>query len=179
MASLAIGAQDGVSKKSKLTVVKTSREPHMGHDVSAERGIDALAQVYDSVSDGNQQGKAVVSMAWGFNPPANKDYDSALRDTYTFLLNKLIKDLDVPGLVSAGDNAFSQSEPNAIPALLGKDNVPDLIVVGGVDSDGNHLDYLQRADWMKVSAPGEAVECALKDNNYGPVDGTSPGKHRA
>lgn len=82
MASVALGAQNGVSKKVKLTVVKASTEDHNSQEVTAEHWLDGLAQVYDAVSDGNKNGKAVLSMSWGCDLPAINEYNDALQDTF-------------------------------------------------------------------------------------------------
>ena len=52
-------------------MIRASRAEHNGADVSIERWIDALGQVYDEILNNNEQGKAVVSMSWGFTPPRN------------------------------------------------------------------------------------------------------------
>lgn len=179
MASMALGARDGVSKKAELTMVKVDQAEHQGKSVGAERYMDALVKVYDAVKDGDEKGKAVVSMSWGVDPPANEDYNSALQDTFTFLLSKIIKDLDVPGLVSAGNNAHTDPEPNSIPAILGKERLPELVVVGAVDLDGDAPEYFQKANWMKLFSPGDDVECAEQGGKYLTDYGTSQGKYHS
>lgn len=78
MASAALGARFGVAKKSKLTIVRASRKRHNDLDVGIERWIDSLAQVYDAIKNNQEQGKAVLSMSWGFDPPKNPGQYSCL-----------------------------------------------------------------------------------------------------
>ncbi len=175
MASVAVGVRNGVAKRSKLTMVRASNDKHNGVEVLAERWIDSLAQVYDAVKSGNEQGKAVVSMSWGLDRPRDRDYEQAIRATFTKLLKALINDLQVPALAAAGNNAFRGQEIDTIPAILGESEVKELIVVGGVDIGGSPLDYLQRSEWLNLYALGEDVDCATLHGREKKEDGTSPG----
>ena len=175
MASCAVGAFAGVAKKSKLTLVKMSLDFYNKLDIGLERGIDALAQVYDAIQNDNEQGKAVVSMSWGASPPRNPVYNDPVHDTYVKLLKAIIIDLDVPALASAGNHAFPNPEVAHIPAILAGKDVPDLVAVGAVDYDGVALHYTQRSDFVKVFAPGEDIDCAEPGGGYKVETGTSPG----
>ena len=177
MVSCALGVKDGVAKKSKLAMIRASRSLHNGVDVAIERWIDALGQVYDEILNNNEQGKAVVSMSWGFTPPSNADYTNAAHDTFAMLLKAIINDLDVPALAAAGNLADLDNEIIVIPAILGEKDVPELIVIGAVDFDGIFVGWTQKSDWLQLFAPGDDVECAKPDGTYTLESGTSPGMH--
>ena len=175
MASCALGIKKGIAKKSKLTMVRASAEKHQGQDIMIERYIDSLAQVYDAIKNGNEQGKAVVSMSWGYDPPQKPEYRDPAHDTFVKLLDGIINDLDAPALAAAGNLAFLDEEVSTVPAILGETDVPNLIVIGAVDYDGVFLGWTQKSDWMQVFAPGDEVECAKPNGVYKDESGTSPG----
>lgn len=82
---------------------------------------------------------------------------NAFKDLYAKIIKPLIADLDTPTFIAAGNEAFNSPIVNNIPAVLGG-SIPDLIVVGAVDEDGDRAQFSQTADFVKVYAPGQDVE---------------------
>ncbi|KAG8529632.1 uncharacterized protein KY384_005112 [Bacidia gigantensis] len=171
MCSAALGVVDGVAKKAKLTIVRAPRDQYNGVQVEIERWIDALSQSYDLIKNAGNE-KSVVSMSWGFDPPGDAAYADPAHDTFVTLL-KAINGLGAVTVASAGNNAQFSQEVNVIPAILGKSDVTDLMVIGAVDYSGAYLDYTQRSSWMSLYAPGEDVECAKVGGGTQNEDGTS------
>lgn len=175
MASCATGYKDGVVKLAMLTMVKADTDTGNNIETARERYIDALAMTYDDAKDHNPGGKAVVSMSWGLYHANDPVYDDCVRDTFQYLIQSLI-DTDVQCLAATGDSDYKDTEVVTWPALLGDKLVPDLIVVGGMDiTSSGRADGFRDSDFVKIYAPAEDVECAVKDNKYELDAGTSQG----
>lgn len=176
MTSMAAGNRDGVAKMSVVTMVKVDTDTVATSDSSRERYIDALAMTYDDVKDNLPGGKGVVSMSWGVVKAQDQSYDDRVRDTFQYLIQSLI-DMDVPCVVSAGNSdLLDPIYVSGWPALLAEEIVPDLIVVGAMNiKDSQQAEGTRKADFVKVYAPGEDVECAERDGKYVVDYGTSQG----
>ena len=84
-----------MAKKAALTVVRSDifGKTPQGEDRSelgGETWIDALGQTHDSIQNNQRQGKAVVSMSIGVDRSLNQEYQQALEDTYTYILNSIM-----------------------------------------------------------------------------------------
>lgn len=189
MASVALGAQDGVAKHADITVVradvitKTDQVPDPDA-IAPERWLDGLAEVYDDIIANNMNGKAVLSMSWGFNKRQDSRYDDQLKQAYTALLNGIIAENVTPVVAAGQTKSFVPPDfPNiqTYPALLadlGDGGIPDLVVVTSVDKDGQ---YAPDAFYARntIAAMGEEAHCASSnggtDADYHDEPGTSPG----
>lgn len=190
MASVALGAKDGVAKRADLVMVradtfsKTNKVPDP-LAVAPERWLDGLSEVYDDIDRNTLAGKAVLSMSWGWYPRKEKEYNDCLVDAYTALLKGIISK-DVTPVVAAGQVKGYPLPGNfpalqTYPALLannGNGGIDELIVITNVDKDG---DYSPDAYYAKntIAGMGDQAHCASSEggteNDYHDEAGTSPG----
>lgn len=191
MASVALGAKDGVAKRADLTVVKADvftkgEKVPDPNAIAPERWLDGLSEVYDDIVRNNMNGKAVLSMSWGYEPRKDQEYDNCLKDAYTAILTGIIA-RDVVPVVAAGQ---SESMPppdfpniQTYPALLadlGQGGIAELVVVTAVDRDGRvSSDAFYARD--TIAAMGENSHCASSQggtpDDYHDEAGTSPGTY--
>lgn len=190
MASVALGTRDGVAKNADLTVVKAdifTSGPKVpdANAIAPERWLDALGQVYDDIEKNTLNGKAVVSMSWGFNKRQDSTYDNCLKNAYTAILNGIIS-ADVTPVVAAGQASGFPPPPTSdiqtYPALLanlGSGGINELVVVTSVDKDGDY----ENGAWYApntIAALGDEAQCANSAGgtaaDYHDEPGTSPGK---
>lgn len=162
VASKAAGWNAGVSKNSRLVVMKSLLTVA---DVNF-----AFAAALDDVVEKHRQGRAVVvfpaTSIQTFN--AGSDLPRNWRS-----VKELIQSLffnGVPVVTAAGNNAARSSSLDTLPALwgLGFESFP-LIVVGAATTDGSTARFSQGAanpDAI-VWAPGESVVCANGPSSAG------------
>ncbi len=190
MASVALGAKDGVAKRADLTVVKADvfnkGEKVPDPDaIAPERWLDGLAEVYDDIIRNNMNGKAVLSMSWGYDRRKDPEYDACLKDAYTAILTGIIAHNVVPVVAAGQSKGLPPPDfPNiqTYPALLadlGQGGIAELVVVTAVDKDGNvSPDAFYAKD--TIAAMGEDSHCAASQggtsDDYHDEPGTSPGE---
>lgn len=185
MSSVALGQEQGVAKKASLTIVRCDiyhKDVSKGFDRSTfapETWIDGLKQVYDELKSTSKNGedpKSVINMSWGVAKHLlDDDYDKVIRNTFANLL-KSIDNLNAVMLASSGQPAFGRPVVDTWPQMLAESQVPNLIVVGGIEDDGSVDESTRVAPYVKVSANSVEVDVAdARNGEYGHQDGTSPG----
>lgn len=186
MASVAVGIEQGVAKKASLTVVRSdgfTKQDGNGLDRRTflpETWIDGLKQVYDDIHDKVKNGedpKAVINMSWGVAKfLQHPEYDDVIHHTFANLL-KSIDSLNAVMLAASGQPALFRPTVDTWPQLLAETEVPNLIVVGGIDDDGTRDDSTRDAPFVKVYANSVDVDVAdARNGDYRTTDGTSPGE---
>lgn len=165
-ASLIIGDEYGVAKKTELVMVKAG--PSAGSIISAIEEV--IRDIYDTVSRRPSNGWTVVQISGGFAAEPSVNY-LALR--LSSQINFLVKKWGVVVVTSAGYNTNDYYEDiNEWPALLSLDQEHNVISVGSVLSSvtGHEIiSYGERYPWSRggntatVSAPGD-VYCAGLEN---------------
>ena len=166
-ASLVMGDEFGVAKKTELIMVKAG--PSAGSIISAIEEV--IRDIYDTVSRRPSNGWTVVQISGGFAAESSVNY-LALR--LSSQINFLVKKWGVVVVTSAGYNTNDYYEDiNEWPALLSQDQEHNVISVGSVLSSvtGNGIiSYGERYPWSRggstatVSAPGD-VYCAGLENS--------------
>lgn len=165
-ASLIMGDEFGVAKKTELIMVKAG--PSAGSIISAIEEV--IRDIYDTVSRRPSNGWTVVQISGGFAADPSVNY-LALR--LSSQINFLIKKWGVVVVTSAGYNTNDYYEDiNEWPALLSQDQEHNVIAVGSVLSSVTGHDFIsygERYPWSRggntatVSAPGD-VYCAGPEN---------------
>lgn len=165
-ASLIIGDEFGVAKKTELIMVKAG--PSAGSIISAIEEV--IRDIYNTVSRRPSNGWTVVQISGGFAADPSVNY-LALR--LSSQINFLIKKWGVVVVTSAGYNTNDYYEDiNEWPALLSQDQEHNVIAVGSVLSSVTGHDFIsygERYPWSRggntatVSAPGD-VYCAGLEN---------------
>lgn len=171
-ASLIIGDEYGVAKKTELVMVKAG--PTAGSIISAIEEV--IRDIYDTVSRRPSNGWTVVQISGGFAAEPSVNY-LALR--LSSQINFLVKKWGVVVVTSAGYNTNDYYEDiNEWPALLSQDQEHNVISVGSVLSSvtGHEIiSYGERYPWSRggntatVSAPGD-VYCAGLGNSMMAVE---------
>lgn len=166
-ASLIVGDEFGVAKKTELIMVKAG--PSAGSIISAIEEV--IRDIYDTVSRRPSNGWTVVQISGGFAAEPSVNY-LALR--LSSQINFLVKKWGVVVVTSAGYNTNDYYEDiNEWPALLSQDQEHNVISVGSVlSSVTGHgiISYGERYPWSRggstatVSAPGD-VYCAGLENS--------------
>lgn len=166
VASKAAGLLHGVSKNSRLVIVKAS---HLLADNEW-----AFAVAYDDILQKGRLHKSVVlyarsSQVQYVHPSDLPPYWAGVKD----LLSDMIKD-DIFIVTSAGNEGKDSVYAENVPAIWGNTMMP-LIVVGAVSVIGEIASISQRLDneKMTVWAPGEKVKCATGIAGEQTVTGTS------
>lgn len=171
-ASLIMGQEYGVAKKTELIMVKAG--PTAGSIISAIEEV--IRDIYNSVSRRPSNGWVVVQISGGFRAEPSVNY---LAIRLSAQINFLIKKWGVVVVTSAGydmDNYYE--DINEWPALLSKDEEHNVIAVGSVLSTVGGQDpfsYGERYPWSRggntvtVSAPGDAY-CAGPQNGMMEVE---------
>lgn len=161
-ASLIMGDEYGVAKKTELIMVKAG--PTAGSIISAIEEV--IRDIYDTVSRRPSNGWTVVQISGGFEAEPSVNY-LALR--LSSQINFLVKKWGVVVVTSAGYNTNDYYEAiNEWPALLSQDQEHNVISVGsvlssvtgyGIISYGERYPWSRGGDTPTVSAPGD-VYCA-------------------
>ena len=165
VASKALGYKSGVSKNSRLIIVKCS--------LTTIAASSAFKRVVENITTTGRGGKAVVVMSrtstgQGIKPGARRGH-------YEYIQDKIgaLRDLNVPVVVSGGNGGAEHKEVNGFPALLGRfsGDPTSLIAVGAVDKQGKIAGFSQHpkdAGWGAfLWAPGVEVICAENGTRSG------------
>lgn len=101
MASMVAGVTIGSAKKTKITMARVNLKDE---GLRVERYIDGLVMIYDDIYNKVLQGKAVVSISWGFTAdyPDDQKYIEAARAAFEYLIKALLDNYNVLTVVSAG-----------------------------------------------------------------------------
>lgn len=154
VASKAAGWKTGVSKNSRLVVMKSS---------STIADINfAFAAAVDDIIAKNRQGRAVVVypstsiQTFGAGSTLPRNWQS---------VGELIQELfaqDVVVVTGAGNNAALFSGVNTLPAIWGLNHNFPLLVAGAVATDGRLARFSQggKSSLELLWAPGANVACA-------------------
>ena len=172
VASKALGRVSGVSKNSRLIVVKA--------DLSLLGTIDGFRKIVEDVSRNGRQSRAVVVVSRGSNEPFSEAQiraqymDNPWHTVRRYLT--MLRDMDVLVVAAAGNDG---GPINRLPAMFGLlDGLyPPVIAVGAAMLDGERAPFSQyfaqtgRLLW----APGDEVICAdaQSDSQYARRTGTS------
>lgn len=170
VASMAVGRKLGVAPDAVLVSVMYSESG--GH----EQIFQALDATYNHIRRNAREGKAVITMAWGF--PTSQPEASYLA-TY---INGFIQSGAVPvcaggnnGKHAGNDGLFSSS----VPAGLGP-HISGLITVGAVDELGKRADFSAKCDLQDATssclsayAAGVDLDVRADDGSIHTTSGTS------
>ncbi|KAL8942190.1 MAG: hypothetical protein Q9216_001798 [Gyalolechia sp. 2 TL-2023] len=165
VASKAAGWIHGVSKNSRLVVVKTS------HSMADNEW--AFAAAYDDIVRKGRVHSSVVLYAR--SSQVTYTLSSMLPEHWAGIRDLLFEmiDRDIMVVTSAGNEGVTNQYANTIPAIWG-DVVP-LFVVGAVTLVGQISSMSQRLSGVgsNIWAPGEKVKCASGLSGEQTVTGTS------
>ena len=153
VASKAASSRYGVAKSANFVAVKIR---FATRDVGA--ALDLIRQ--DIVNKGLQK-KAVITLSWGhFNRRGGTIPD--YYDTFADSAEEIIRDLDVPLVLSAGNHAREQNRANIdqYPQVFSNDGSRPFINVGSVRPNGVRSGFSQAGDKLTVSAVGDRVTCS-------------------
>ena len=168
--SIAVGISVGVKKKSKLVVVKSGRD--------AAAILDSWLKVAENIvlNDVKRHAVMVRSLssikifAKGDEPP---DPRPKIHDYI-----RKINDLEVPVVVSAGNNGDRSHKTDTFPALWSEET-PGVYAVSALNLDGSRRPSSQYGHRYSTEtwAPGQNVRCAA--NAAGPSLATKSGTSMA
>ena len=164
VASMALGINNGVSKRSRLIPVKSSD--------FLDDTLSSFIQVLDSITDQRKGRSVVVYSSVGTTIYSIQDLQVRIPspwDTIQGYLNDLIAFQVVP-VVAAGnaDRGTAPSKPvNTLPQLLAETGHPfttDIFVVGSVTRNGVKSRFTQELsdadNPRQIWAPGDDIQCA-------------------
>ena len=166
VASKAVGWRNGVSKNSRLIIMKAS------HSVSDNNW--AWAAALDDIIRKGRQGRAVVLYARSYTQLYT--LESALPSDLTSVRELLYELIDesVVVVTSAGNDALKRSPKiDTVPAIWSP--IMPILVVGAVTTGGQIAKFSQ---WINpdpvIWAPGDTVQCANGLSSSQTASGTSP-----
>nr|OQO29400.1 hypothetical protein B0A51_02218 [Rachicladosporium sp. CCFEE 5018] len=159
----AAGTKYGVEKLANMVVAKKSSSIS---DIGAIFGL-----VHDDIIARGLQKKAVVTFSWGSLPAAG-DIIGRQWSLAALALGKIMRDLDVPVVTSAGNDAKRSRIIDRYPKSFQEDKFP-IINVGATDPDGSRRSDSQDGPLLTVSAPGADVTCLNRNGQVKTVSGTS------
>lgn len=135
--------------------------------------LDLILQDLESAR--GQPRQSVVVTALGQLDPLSAGFTRA-RDAFEPFLRRLF-DLGVPFVTAAGNiGRDGSSAIDSIPQTL-QDDANPIINVGAANFQGQRTGISKFGPKLSVYAPGEQVECKLRDEfQTGPCSGTSVGK---
>ena len=170
VASKALGSIGGVSKSSRLVIVKIS--------LKTRSITDAFLQIQDDIRLKRRQRKAVVVVAWGSRQKLTEEEILAGPLPPWQDLGRRFQDilgLNVPIVVSAGNDGRKTRIVRSYPAAFKFSGfLETLIVAGALDKNGNVADFSQTTGLNDdLWAPGVGVTCAKKGGRYRIASGTS------
>ena len=161
VASKAAGAGFGVSKESRLIILKaTTRVSNLNWGLYTAR---------DDIITNNRQGKSVVIFA-----KSNSDTGTPVGEKWSTIRSymKELFDMDVVVVNSAGNKAtqLGRRQIDTVPQLWESSDFP-LIVAGAVDNTGLRVPVSQGPAHVTAWAPGFSVGCVR--GQYTLATGTS------
>lgn len=160
VASKAAGIKEGVSKNSRLVIMKASTSLADTHW--------AFSQALKDIQDKGRQGKAVI--VYPMNSNLTYSPTSVMTDWGVGWerIRLLIQDLFEQGVitvVSAGNDAKRSSDLDTLPALWKEEKRSPLVVAGAVTNKGAFSTFSQgitQSPRTVTWAPGDSVKCAGK-----------------
>ncbi|HEX2945292.1 MAG TPA: S8 family serine peptidase [Clostridia bacterium] len=110
----------------------------------------------EAIEYAKAMGIKVINCSWGSEVPDQ-------------LLMEEMRDSGILFICAAGNNGFWQSSP-FYPACF---DIPNIISVAAVDSDGNRAYFSNYGPDVDVAAPGMQIFSTLPGNSYASMSGTS------
>ncbi|KAK2834896.1 hypothetical protein FQN49_006807 [Arthroderma sp. PD_2] len=157
----------GIAKKADIVVVVDRQRDGTGYDLN---GIDSLLKTYDHIAK-NKDRKVVVNLNW-FSPAPG----DPLPELITTIIKAFHSNLkNVVMVVGAGDGKSSDRITH-YPEVLGAKEVPDLVVVGGLDKEFQNTlqDTFENGQRVKIAARAKRVMAAKGNGDEkGLLPGTS------
>ena len=154
-AGKAVGQKYGVAKRATLVVAKMAR-------LQLSEMVECLELVAKDIRLlSRRQKRSVVTMSMAVRFPF--DPNSQIQRRLKARIQDLF-DLDVPVIVSSGNDGVNTPEINSVPAVFADNNFP-LIVVGSTNTAGIESSFSQRGPGLTTRAIGEDITCMPKDGS--------------
>lgn len=171
VASKATGARNGVSKSTRLVVVKSSLDL-VDIAWAFQRIVNIAAK--------QKSPRIVVLLTATTKTPWRSELFQDARYSRLYLRIGNLISLGAVVVVPSGDYGSQRRFVDTVPAVfaspsqtLGRPSLP-LIVAGAVDDKGNEASWSQMSQTAMIWAPGVKVACKKKGWNFRPTDtGTS------
>ena len=143
------GAKLGLAKKTLMTGTVINYEKRIN-----DHWLDALVKIHEHIVAGARGKSAVVNLSASISR-------TQLSPAYLEKMAYIIQAIIDTGAVFVTATGNTPGYPQGYPALFGDpdnaNHIPDLIVTGAVQSDGQTYDAYCMADWVTVYAPGAYI----------------------